>query len=89
MPKSRFTESQIVAALKQVESGRKVRDVCHELHVSATTYYAWRTRYGGMDASGVQRLRDIEAEHGKLKRMYAELAMENHTLKTLIAKKGY
>jgi putative transposase len=88
MPKSKFTESQIVAALKQVETGRKLKDVCRELHVSLTTFYTWRAKYGGMDATGVQRLRNIEAEHGKLKRMYAELAMENHTLKALIAKRN-
>ncbi len=87
MRKSKFTESQIVTTLKQVEGGRQVKDVCRELGISEATYYVWKSKYGGMEASDVQRLRDVEAEHAKLKRMYAELAMENHALKDLIAKK--
>ncbi|WP_329743335.1 IS3 family transposase [Dyella sp. A6] len=87
MRKSKFTESQIVATLKQVEGGRQVKDVCRELGISDATYYVWKSKYGGMEASDIQRLRDVEAEHAKLKRMYAELAMENHALKDLIAKK--
>lgn len=87
MRKSKFTESQIVAALKSVEAGRQVRDVCRELGVSEATYYAWKQKYGGMEASDVRRLRDLEAENAKLKRMFAELAMENSALKDVIAKK--
>jgi putative transposase len=87
MRKSKFTESQIVTTLKQVEGGRQVKDVCREAGISEATYYTWKSKYGGMEASDVQRLRDIEAEHAKLKRMHAELAMENHALKDLIAKK--
>ena len=86
MRKSKFTESQIVTTLKQVEAGRQVKDVCRELGISDATYYVWKSKYGGMEASDVQRLRDVEAEHAKLKRMYAELAMENHVLKDLSAK---
>lgn len=78
MRKSKFTESQIVATLKQVEGDRQVKDVCRELGISDVTYYVWKSKYGGMEASDVQRLRDVEADHAKLKRMYAELAMENH-----------
>lgn len=87
MRKSKFTESQIVTTLKQFEAGRQVKDVCRELGISDATYYVWKSKYGGMEASDVLRLRDVEAEHAKLKRMYAELAMENHALKDLIAKK--
>ena len=87
MRKSRFTENQIAWALAQVHGGRRIKDVCQELGISEATYYAWRTKYGGMTATDVQHLRDIEAEYGKLKRMYAELAMENHALKALIARK--
>ncbi|KRG66408.1 transposase [Stenotrophomonas humi] len=87
MRKSEFTESQIVATLKQVEAGRQVKDVCREFGISEATYYVWKSKYGGMDASDVQRLRDVEAGHAELKRMYPELAMENHALKDLIAKK--
>jgi len=89
MRKSKFTESQIVTTLKQVEGGRQVKDVCRELGISDATYYVWKSKYGGMEmeAADVQRLRDLEAEHNKLKRMYAELEMENHALKDVIAKK--
>jgi putative transposase len=86
MRKSKFTESQIVATLKQVEGGRQVKDMCRELGISEATYYTWKSKYGGMEASDVHRLRELEAEHNKLKRMYADLAMENHGLKDLIAK---
>ena len=73
MRKSKFTESQIVTTLKQVEGGRQVKDVCRELGISDATYYVWKSKYGGMEmeAADVQRLRDLEAEHNKLKRMYA------------------
>lgn len=87
MRKSRFTENQIVQTLKAVEAGRHVKDVCRELGVSDATYYVWKSKYGGMDTSDVRRLRELEAEHAKLKRMYAELAMENYALKDVIAKK--
>ncbi|AKS21525.1 transposase [Xanthomonas campestris pv. campestris] len=87
MRKSKFTESQIVATLKQVEGGCQVKDVCRELGISGATYCVWKPKYGGMEAAEVQRLRDLETEHGKLKRMYAEPAMEDHALKDIIAKK--
>ena len=93
MRKSKFTESQIAATLKQIEGSRQVKDVCRELGIPDAPYYVWKFKYGGMEASDVQRLRDVEAEHAKLKRMYpnghkyTELAMENHALKDLIAKK--
>jgi len=63
MRKSKFTKSQIVMTLKQVEAGRQVKDVCRELGISDATYYDWKSKYGGMEASDVQRLRDVEAEH--------------------------
>ena len=85
--RSRFTEDQIASVLVQVRKGRRVKDVCSDLGIAESTYYVWRTKYAGMTAPDVQRLRDIEAEYGKLKRMYAELAMENQALKSLIAKK--
>ena len=85
MRKSKFTESQIVTTLKQVEAGRQVKDVCRELGISDATYYVWKTKYGGKEASDVQRLRDIEAGQAKFKWMYAEFAMENLALKDLVA----
>lgn len=75
MRKSKFTESQIVATMKQVEGGRQVKDVRRELGISDVTFYDWKSKYGGMEASDGQRQRDVEAEHAELKRMYAELAI--------------
>jgi len=87
MRKSKFTESQIVATLKQVEGGRQIKDVCRELGISDQTYYTWKSKYGGMEASDVKRLKDLEAENIRLKRMYADLALENCALKDVITKK--
>jgi len=87
MRKSKYTESQIVNTLKQVEGGRQVKDVCRELGISEATYYTWKSKYGGMEASDVRRLKDLEEENNRLKRMYADLALENVALKDVIAKK--
>lgn len=86
MRKSRFTENQIVQTLKQVEGGRHVKDVCREIGISAATYYTWKSKYGGMEASDVRRLKELETENAKLKRMYADLALENNALKDVISK---
>ena len=87
MKKSRFTETQIVAVLKEVDSGMKVADVCRKHGISEATYYNWKSKYGGLDASELKRIRELEAENAKLKRMYAEMAMVNDALKELIEKK--
>ena len=87
MRKSKYTESQIVNTLKQVEGGRQVKDVCRELGISEATYYTRKSKYGGMEASDVRRLKDLEEENNRLKRMYADLALENVALKDVIAKK--
>jgi len=87
MKKSRFTESQIVKILKEVEAGRMVKEVCREYGMSDATYYNWKAKYGGMEASDVKRLKELEDENHKLKQMYAELSLEYKVLKDVIEKK--
>jgi putative transposase len=86
MKKSRFTETQIVTILKQADAGVPVKDVCRQAGISLPTYYQWKSKYGGMNASELKRVKDLEAENAKLKRMYAELALDNAAMKDLIAK---
>jgi putative transposase len=87
MRKSRFSENQIITILKEVEKGRAVKDVCREHCVSEATYYQWKSKYGGMEASDIKRLRELEGENRRLKQMYADLSLENRALKDVIAKK--
>ena len=89
MRKSRYTESQIIAILKQVENGMKVDNVCRQHGMSPATYYKWKSKYGGMDASELKRVKELEAENAKLKRMYANLALENEAIKELLEKKPW
>jgi len=87
MRKSRFTEHQIITILKAVEAGRTVKDVCREHGISDATYYGWKSKYGGMEATDIKKMKDMEAELAQLKRMYADLALENRALKDVIEKK--
>ena len=87
MRNSRFRETQIVSILKQVEGGRNVKDVCREVGISETTYYNWKSKYGGMESSDIKRLKDLERENRRLKQMYADLSLENRALKDVIEKK--
>jgi putative transposase len=87
MKGSRFTETQIISILKETEAGMLVKDVCRKHGISDATYYNWKSKYGGMAASDLKRMKEMEAELGRLKRMYAEIALENHALKDLIEKK--
>ncbi len=87
MKKTRFTEGQIVSILKSADAGMKVKDLCREHGISEATYYNWKSKYGGMEASDVKRMKELEVENAKLKRMYADLALENRAMKDLIEKK--
>jgi putative transposase len=89
MKRKRFTETQIVKALKEHEGGRSAEDICREMDISRATLYNWRSRYGGMESSDVKRLKELEEEHSRLKRMYAELSMDHNILKDVISKKGW
>jgi len=87
MKKSRFAESQIVAVLKEAETGVPVQEVCRKHGISDATYYNWRSKYGGMEVSDLRRMKEMEQELHQLKRMYADMALENRALKDLIEKK--
>ena len=87
MRKSKFTESQIVGILRQQEAGLSVAEICKQNGISQGTFYNWKAKYGGMDASMVKRLKELEEENRKLKQMYATLSLETHALKDLIEKK--
>lgn len=89
MKKSKFTESQIVAILKQADSGIKVEQLCRQNGISSATYYNWKSKYGGMEASDVKRLKELEEENSRLKKMYANLSLEHEAVKDLIVKKGW
>lgn len=86
MKKSRFTESQIVGILNEVEAGMRVSDVCRKHGVSNQTFYVWKSKYGGMSVSDIKRLKELENENAKLKKMFADMALENHALKDLLEK---
>lgn len=87
MKRSRFTDSQIMDALKRVEAGLAVTELCRELGVSMPTYYKWRAKYGGMDAAMISRLKELEAENTRLKKMYAEERLKAEILQEAITKK--
>ncbi len=87
MKNSRFTESQIISILKEADTGNKVKEICRRHGISDATYYNWKSKYGGMQASDLKRLKETEAELSQYKKMYAELAHENYALKDLIEKK--
>jgi putative transposase len=84
----RFTEEQIIAVLKEAEAGAKTADLCRRHGVSEQTFYRWKARYGGLEVSDLRRLRQLEDENGRLKRLVADLTLDNEALKELIRKKA-
>lgn len=87
MRKSKFTESQIMSALKQAEAGVPVNEVARQMGVSPALFYRWRAKYGGLEASELSRLRELEDENRRLKQMYADLSLRAHGMEVLLAKK--
>jgi len=89
MKKPRFTEAQILAALKKQESGIPAKEICRELWYFEVTFYNWKSNYVGMEASDIRGLKNLEEENSRLKRMFAELSMDHAILKDVISKKGW
>ncbi len=87
MKQSRFTEEQIIAILREQESGAKTADVCRRHGVSSATFYAWKAKFGGMEPSEARRLNALEDENARLKRLLAEAMLDNRALKDLLSKK--
>ena len=87
MKKTRFSETQIVSILKRHEAGTKTTDLCREYGISEATFYNWQAKYGGMTVRELKRMKELEAENARLKKMYADLSLENYALKDLISKK--
>jgi putative transposase len=87
MKKSKFTESQIVAILKEADAGMPVNEIWRKNGISSATYYKWKAKYGGLDLAELKRVKELEAENAKLKRMYADLALENQAIKAVLNRK--
>ena len=87
MKKSRFSEEKIIAILKEADAGVKSAELCRKHGISAATLYSWKGRYGGMDASQLRRLKELEGENARLKKMYAELSLTHHALQDAVQKK--
>ncbi len=87
MKKTNFTETQIVKAIKEHENGRDALDICRELGVSKAAFYKWRQRYGGLEVSELKRMKELEDENSRLKKMFADLSLVHDALKDAVAKK--
>lgn len=88
MKKSKFSESQILKIIKEVDGGVPVPDVCRQQGISSSTFYKWRAKYGGLEASQLKRLRELEDENRRLKEMYANLSLDHEILKDIVTKKS-
>lgn len=87
MKRTRFTESQIVKAIKEHENGRDAKEICRELQITTAAFYKWRQRYGGLEVNELKKLKELEIENARLKKMFAELSLVHHALKDAVEKK--
>ena len=87
MKRKRFPEETIVKALKRYEAGEKAKDLCREFGIHNTTFYGWKAKFGGMEVNDVKRLRELETENGRLKRLVADLTLDNQMLKEVNSRK--
>ncbi len=87
MKKTKFTEQQIISILKQHEAGVTAKDLCREHGVSTSTFFNWKARYGGLDSKQLRRLKELEEENARLKKMYADLSLIHHAFKDAVEKK--
>ena len=88
MKKARFTETQIVGVLKEYENGRAVLDICREYGISKATFFNWKSKYGGMEVPELKRLKELEQENARLKKMYADLSLDYQIVKEVLSKKA-
>jgi putative transposase len=88
MKKARFTETQIVGVLKEYENGRAVLDLCREYGISKATFFNWKSKYGGMEVPELKRLKELELENVRLKKMYADLSLDYQIVKEVLSKKA-
>ena len=86
MRKSKYSDQQIIGALKRAEQGVSVKDICRDLGISSGTFYQWRSKYGGLEASDLRRLKELESENRRLKQMYAGLSLDHRILKDIVEK---
>lgn len=87
MKKTRFTESQIIKAIKEHENGRNAQELCRELGITTAAFYKWRQRYAGLEVKELKRMKELEEENSRLKKMFAELSLVHHALKDAVEKK--
>ena len=87
MKMTRFSETQIIKILKEHEAGKETKDICREQRISRATFYNWKKKYSGMDASQLKRLKELEEENRRLKRMYADISLDHQLLKEVLEKK--